>query len=298
MRSSVQIGGGASAKNQSYVKDRRLVRAFGTRRSGNHAILQWLTLNLAPERHIHFDQAKIGFNPEHAGSCEIDGERLFPRKGMSKIQAANYAKRIADADLVTVFYEEQDVGEWLAKSPNVSLGYDMYPSLNVLIYRDFLNWLASVRRHPEGLGGTERYDVNQLATLFGAAHHWKGTVKRAFGGFSELKFPIVPVFFDSWATDTSYRQSILDQLNLPHLHLDLPPTTGVYGGGSSFEGKGPRPKGRDVTQRWRNYIEDEDFIQLLGMMLRDVSLKTILETHFPQTYHNIEEHFPRALANI
>lgn len=293
---AVQLGGGLAIELAN--PEAPLFRIFGTRRSGNHAIVQWLKNGVDHKLHLHFDQARIGCHPAHGGSCQVGDLRFRPRKGMTVNERETYTDALINADFVTIFYEEQDLGPSLGRFVRISGDLDRLPSKNVIVVRDLINWLASIRKHPSALGGIESSKINQTATIVSAMVYWKVTAKRALGLFDDIPhLDFVPIFFDEWVLSDEYRQTTATKLGLATDRVDVPKSVLSYGGGSSFSKMDGVPDPRELSQRWRTYVGDDMFELLLRIGLQDEELRNILEHSFRNTFGLIEEHFPNALPS-
>jgi hypothetical protein len=272
---------------------KKLVRVFGLRRSGNHAVLAWLIANISHKSYFHFDQAPINLPLHRSRSFVFDGERH--KGGLMKVDVKQrFDTARQSADLISVFHEEQQLNELFDKKKATSLGYDNLLSYNVLVYRDFLNWIASVKRHPNALGGHERFTMRQFAVLAGVLEKWKAHTRRAYGEYPTKKFSLVTVHYDRWLVDRDYRGDRLSELGIHAQDLELPEQS-QFGGGSSFQDVSEDGNQGRQLSRWEHYLGDSDFEFLLTMALRDEEIKNLLRTWQPDTLDIIADQFPAAM---
>lgn len=234
-----------------------LVRVHGMRRSGNHAVIDWLRRNL-PGETVFLNDCAPGDPFE---TYELMETPRGDRHGRAFRRTRWFAQfpdgREARSHVVS--YEDavpEDVGPpagWAA------------PFRTVVIHRSFLNWLASFLALVAG---------RQRGTRWGVAH------PREVGAFRETYRRLLgaagtAISYDRWLGDPAYRAGRLAALGL----AQSDPSTGAtsdYGGGSSFEGGGDR------RLRWARMAGDPHFDALAREAAADAPFIGALAPHYPQ----------------
>ncbi|MEH6737653.1 MAG: hypothetical protein V7695_03785 [Sulfitobacter sp.] len=252
------------------------LQVFGMRRSGNHAIIDWLMRN-APQAAtggVFYNNCRFNKNPLQAyGSLDVYGVdgQVQPHKDVPK------AKRIAAggaAPMVIVSYEDrmpQPVGAQQKASEGFSDG-DF--TRQVIIYRSFLNWSASMLaklKRNDGYGATDRMRI--MANSLNGYIDGLDRIADAQG--------IVAICYDEWMTSETYRASILKKLNLPLRDLERG-TVQRYGGGSSFQEKGTVAENLNSTARDVAMADDLEYKMLLWIAAHDLRFMERLIPHFEQ----------------
>ncbi len=249
-------------------------QVFGMRRSGNHAIIDWLMRN-APERAsggVFYNNCRYGKNPLRAyGSLDIydAGHRVLPHKDIGD------TARLADAGsapMVVVSYEDR-MPLAAGRPQKASQGFtDGDFTRKILIYRSFLNWsaslLAKIKRN-DGYGATDRLRIMMLAFA---------TYIRGLDRVTEVQ-GIVPVCYDDWMTSESYRADRLSALGLPLRDLDRGKVQ-RYGGGSSFQTRVKDVEDLQSTSRDAQMADDPEYKLLLWTAAHDLRFMKRLIPHF------------------
>jgi hypothetical protein len=149
------------------------IRVFGPRRSGNHAIINWLAYQ-APEK-IHFFNcaSNRGHDPYRTGKCRGDQyhEKLqlvfeqIPNLKNEDDDVVQYWRDI-DKDVLMYSYEDIDMDKYVKpRSADFPIdrkkitGESDY-QIDVVILRDPFNWLASKLKY-----NTKKYDYRTYSIL-------------------------------------------------------------------------------------------------------------------------------------
>jgi hypothetical protein len=252
------------------------LQVFGMRRSGNHAIIDWLMRN-APQGAsggIFYNNCRFGKSPLRAyGSLDVyDAHRdVQPHKDVSD------AERIACAGvapMVIVSYEDR-MPQPAGSRQKASDGFaDADFTRQIIIYRSFLNWMASLLAKLQKNGGFGSADRMRIMAL-------------AMNGYIEGLDRIadargvIGICYDDWMTGQDYRRGILEQLGLPARDLERG-TVRRYGGGSSFQGKGMAAEDLDSTSRDAVMADDIEYKLLLWTAAHDLRFMERLVPHFEQ----------------
>lgn len=246
---------------------RRLV-VVGVRRSGNHAIVNWLAnaLNGAPTELRYHPPGLIGSSPDgsivHANDLPTDPDSSYfdlIEKQLGIIERADslilsLEDRPADARF------DQVLAGLVGEIPKLA---------RVLVRRSTLNTLASrlqgLRRNTErGITGSG-LEITQY--ILDVMRRNRTAVSPEW----------ITVEFDSWAADgASARRTILESLGLEH---DIEPPISHAGNGSSFTDRQRVPTAEELTSRWTAIDWPEDLVNLL-LRPRNIGLLTEAEVAF------------------
>jgi hypothetical protein len=250
------------------------LQVFGMRRSGNHAIIDWLMRN-APEAAsggVFFNNCKFGKNPQgHYGSLDVYDVQ---RQVMPHVDIAD-PKRIAaagDAPMVVASYEDrmpQEAGQPQKASFGMT-GEDF--THQVIIYRSFLNWSASLLakiKKNKGFGATDHLRIMTVAF---------STYIQGLDRIAEAK-ELVAICYDDWVTSEDYRADILRKLGLPVRDLSRGKVQ-RYGGGSSFQGKVGSAEELNSTSRDAEMADDPEYGLLAWTAAHDLRFMERLIPHF------------------
>ena len=252
------------------------LQVFGMRRSGNHAIIDWLMRN-APEAAtggVFFNNCKFGKNPQSDyGSLDIyDVSReVMPHKDIG--DAARMAQA-GTAPMAVVSYEDrmpQPAGQPQKASHGMA---DAQFNHQVIIYRSFLNWSASLLakiKKNTGFGATDRMRIMMLA----CATYAQGLDRIA--GAKDL----IAICYDDWMLSEEYRAGILRALGLPERDLSRGKVQ-RYGGGSSFQKKATDVDKLNSVARDMIMAEDPEYQVLLWTAAHDLPFMERIVAHFEQ----------------
>jgi hypothetical protein len=252
------------------------LQVFGMRRSGNHAIIDWLMRN-APDAAtggVFYNNCKYGKNPFQAyGSLDVyDAARnLLPHRDIK--DKARIAQAGA-APMVIVSYEDrmpQPAGERQKASQGIT---DADFSGQVIIYRSFLNWAASLLakiKKNEGFGATDRMRIMTLAFA---------TYAQGLDRVADAR-DVIAICYDDWMQSESYRARILRSLALPERDLDRGKVQ-RYGGGSSFQDKVADVDQLDTVSRDVRMADDLEYQLLMWTAAHDLRFMERLIPHFEQ----------------
>jgi hypothetical protein len=252
------------------------LQVFGMRRSGNHAIIDWLMRN-APEAAtggVFYNNCKFGKNPQRAyGSLDVYGaaRTVLPHIDVPDGERITQA---GDAPMVVVSYEDrmpQPHGDPQKASGDLSDGHF---GQQVIIYRSFLNWSASLLaklKKNAGYGATDRLRIMMLAF----ATYIQGLDRIAEGK------GIVAICYDNWMLSEDYRAGILGQIGLPVRDLDRGKVQ-RFGGGSSFQKKATNVENLNSVARDAAMSDDVEYKLILWTAAHDLRFMERLIPHFEQ----------------
>jgi hypothetical protein len=258
------------------------LRAFGMRRSGNHAIADWITRNAPGGHSVFLNNCKPGKSPlDSFASIEVDGEKQAVRRARGNL--AGETMRLGDGALLLVSYEDLSPADFGA-TRQVCGDFDAgLFACDVLIYRSFLNWSASLIKKLQSNPGYG--PLRRVAIMLNTADRYARMlelVDKAPGN------GMVPICYDRWFVDGAYRERVLGQLGLPVTDNAI---GGVqsYGGGSSFQKDAAAPEDLQTSERWRQMADDADFRAFLSIAAREVDLMAQVAAHFPEDAARLEQ---------
>lgn len=151
---------------------------------------------------------------------------------------------------------------------------DAHFNHQVIIYRSFLNWSASLLakiKKNSGFGATDRMRIMALA--FATYVQGLDRVGAAQG--------VIGICYDDWMTRESYRADILTRLGLPQRDLDRGKVQ-RFGGGSSFQKKVARAEELDSVARDAAMASDPEYQLLLWTAAHDLRFMERIVPHFEQ----------------
>ena len=190
-------------EDQSTFTPGRVLRIYGMRRSGNHALINWIMRNAPGGNGLFLNNCRVGGDPivtcsslslfEGGAEAGRGGKwRKIDRAGARPFVAVSYEDRMPPADPKPLFA----VSETL-----------------VIIYRSFLHWAASLLRKIQGNDAYGPLDRNRV-------------MGRALSTYAEMLTrvqddDVVPLCYDDWTANAHYREKALTRLTLPGQDLSL-----------------------------------------------------------------------------
>lgn len=238
------------------------MRVFALRRSGHHAILNWIRYQL-PDRYCFLNECQVGKNP--FTSCSRANSLVKHWAGEHRYLNWKQEQRgcWAKKGILIHNYEDGDFRDYLQQAtPNQEQAWigSSARHLSILILRDPFNLFASKFRWARGKTLTP--DFSHLQTL---PQLWKVYAKEFLNQthFLEEK---VNISYNDWLVDQSYRDQIASQIGFKNQDLGLdevakwgPTTWGDSFDGLKFDGQARQMK---VLERWRQYQDDPLFRSL------------------------------------
>jgi len=230
--------------------DKTFIRFFGMKRSGNHALQNWII-------------------PKFTGNIFLRNNAAFKRlvskkkcDGLNCFQAYGHITPAAldDNDVIFITYEDlvlSDCLEHPANKDNVYGHYDDYK--DIFIIRDPYNLFSSRAKHYDkgsamrsDLCVHKRYDLCKLILL------WKDMANR----FLTPRDGEVGIYYDLWYADEDYRKLICQELGV-EFNDNGKELISAWGGGSSFDQLTKKPEEMNVLNRTEGYEEYEFYLKLL-----------------------------------
>ncbi|MCD9148251.1 hypothetical protein [Pseudophaeobacter flagellatus] len=251
------------------------LRVFGMRRSGNHAILSWLQRNAPNRRSVFLNNCKPGSDPlQNARGIAVNGVHASQRKANRNM--ASVAQDAGDGALFLVSYEDTSPAEFDINRQVSGRFDEALFSHNLLIYRSFLNWSASLLKKMQANAGYTLVRRNAI-------------VLRAMDNYIRLlalvrqarDLDLVAICYDRWVGEADYRVGLLQGLGLEAQDNSLGAVQS-YGGGSSFQKQASAAADLQVGNRWQQMRDDAEYQGLLHLAARDTALLAQLEALFPK----------------
>ncbi|MCP2728013.1 hypothetical protein [Limnofasciculus baicalensis] len=229
------------------IVNEKEIRVAGLRRSGNHAIINWVRKQHTGEV-WHLNNVVASENPyrflyQHYPEDHLRREALgdFVKKDCLIYSYEDYSlEQIADQE----FEKKHDL--YLGKS---RIRYDL------LILRDPFNLLASrIKKNYIKVKGQHQTMIDI----------WIAYAKEYLGETDYLKNNKVCVNYNQWFVNIDYRKQLASQLKFQFSDTGINQVKG-QGGGSSFQGKeldGDATK-MDVLNRYKKFENDPNYQELL-----------------------------------
>ncbi|MDY6784670.1 MAG: hypothetical protein SW833_19350 [Cyanobacteriota bacterium] len=250
---------------QSPIVNKKEIRVVGLKRSGNHAIINWML------------QQEKG-NVKHLNN-------IFPGKNPYRFLAEHYSDpqlhqdargKFSPKDCLIYSYENCRLSK--AIDPEIEQKHDIYlgksaERYDVVILRDPFNMLASmVKRHSQQLKKKNKIKRNYFkikgekgAIDISIVDLWISYAKEYLGETQFLSQTKVPINYNSWFLSVDYRKEIAEQLKLEFSDRGFD-TVRKNGTGSSFDGlnfDGQAAK-MDVLNRWKTVADDINYRALFN----------------------------------
>lgn len=239
------------------------VRIVALRRSGHHAVINWL-LHQIRGRYAFLNDCRAGTNP--FVSCRRSSSRyrapFAQHNHMWWRQEA--AGRHSKREFLLYNYEDQTPAQVATAETEANRDRWVGRSgrrLDMLILRDPFNLLASKLRWAYG----ERYQPS-VDSLFATRDAWKAHCREYLGDTSYLPSRC-SVSYNAWFSDPSYRRSLADTLGVECTDRGLqqvarwgPTVWGDSFDGLTYDGRAAEMR---VLDRWRVYEDDPTFLRLV-----------------------------------
>lgn len=232
-----------------------IYRVAGLRRSGNHAVLNWMLAQMPGL--TCFNNNQQNHPPENTG---------LKRAVMHGTGRYN----------LVIGHEDQPLEIFTAPLKRSWYG-GMKRHFDVLILRDPYNWLASRYAWQEELGQRFREDENYRQQLIAQYKAYA----RLFGEWQKAGWPEkIALNYNRWAVEREYRRALAKRLDLRFTDRGRDKVS-IHGQGSSFDGQKYHGRGSEmpVLERWQQFQDDPFFRNLF-----DEELKEVGERFFGMSY--------------
>lgn len=252
------------------------LRVFGLRRSGNHAIIDWLCRNSASAGTVFFNNCIRGRDPltAHRGAEINRNWRKLPVDGGPGALRAALAEAGSDP-MVVISYEDTVPPADRSEKPVSHKLPDSAFDHQIVIYRGFLNWAASllhkIQRNPAYTA------VQRGLIMLRAVRNYDLMLQRLEGASA---FALTGICYDRWVASAAYRRDLLASLGLPEKDNDLGAVP-HYGGGSSFQPDAETGAELQTDRRSAAMATDPEYRMILWLAAQDPEFIARLRPGFP-----------------
>jgi hypothetical protein len=256
------------------VINQREFRIVSLRRSGHHAVIDWLMRQLAGEI-VHLNDLRPTVNPFRQywlGGVRGKGHGAeYRMRDLAEIEfySGDSGKdrlrqdsrgAFTPKDALLLNFEDCAISRVFSKRSHRLHDLHVGRSArirNILILRDPFNWMASrLKIGFRDVKGPTRRTLTDL---------WLEYAREFLGETKHVPQPAVFVNYNRWFSEKEYRRELADELGVPFLDEGLGQVA-TQAGGSSFDGTAFEGRAQDmkVLERWRSFADDEEFRQLIG----------------------------------
>lgn len=256
--------------NEEIVNQKEF-RISGLRRTGNHAIINWI-IKQSEGTVVHFNDIFINENPLQIITKAIEtkdpdfafrAERAFNNPLYKGQDGVEILKREANGDFTKkdlLIYSLEGYHPRLIAKKKIQKKHKLYfgksrKKYDIIILRDPYNLLAS-RLKNKKIGLKTRSYLTSFADM------WVAFAREYLGETNFSPYPKVAVNYNKWAEEKAYRKQLTKTLHIPFTDAGFHEVTN-YGGGSSFDGSGAK-KDLDVFGRWKHYKDDPTFLKVVS----------------------------------
>lgn len=259
-------------KELNTIVNQKEIRVFGLRRSGNHAIINWIEKQV-PDICVHMNNLRANENPFRGylnafeeNVHQIDKWRAGELQRYPLYQGEAGLQRLKNEvrgnfnykGCLILSYEDYSfslvANDFFEKKHDLYLGKSA-SRFDILVLRDPFNLLASRLR------SNKMKFKSKTAKSF--AQLWIEYAKEYLGETNYLQHNRVTINFNKWFLERDYRESIATKLELDfsdHAFNTVP----AFGQGSSFDGREFNGNARemDLLNRWRAFSEHPEYLEL------------------------------------
>ncbi|MEM1368730.1 MAG: hypothetical protein AAGG02_12080 [Cyanobacteria bacterium P01_H01_bin.15] len=234
------------------------LRIIGLRRTGNHAIAEWLKAQIeGPTEHLNNLETRCSpyrYKYEHIMFYHSEHSRWAKNHYLPLAQG-----QFKKLSCLICGYEDhdlQDIADLIYEQlHDVHLGKSA-ERYDILILRDPFNLFAS--RLKSNM-------INVKRKRYQAAHLWLQYAREFLGETNYLTHNKLCISYNRWFADQSYRQQISEYLGLTFSDEGMQ-TVNHLGGGSSFDGQALDGAASQmaVLDRWKSFADDPRFCQIFA----------------------------------
>jgi hypothetical protein len=244
--------------NEEEIVNEKEMRVVGMRRSGNHAIINWIWKQQG-DGVMHLNNLPVRYNPYRFLY------EYFPTERYGNESRREFSKK----DLLIYSYEDKTL-EAIADA-KFEKKHDLYfgksfKRYDIIILRDPFNMYASRLKMKYERQQQSRHNIRETERLTSeeSIETWLSYAKEFLGESNYLKNNKVCINYNSWCIDVEYRKKLTEQLDLEFSDAEFNRVKGA-GGGSSFDGLNMRYEGSKmkVGERWKVMAEDPLFINMI-----------------------------------
>ncbi len=260
----------ARIEQQLFAASCGRMRVFGIRRTGQHAIINWILRNAGQENTVFLNSCTMRRSAVRTcGQSELNA-RPFGKS--HRLKAALEAYLTPEKHPFTLVSYEAGYHEG-ALTPHFP---DESFTREVLVTRSFVNWLPSFLRLMRVMNPQSSPTALEISN---------GVVFEMMRYKAQLlaaeQSPHVVVCFDQWAASPAYRLEKLAALGLRAIDNGL----GVlqpYGAGSSFAPLDTPAEELALGSRWKTMAHDPFSLQFLRLAKADPRFMATLARRYPE----------------
>ena len=236
--------------------DKTFIRFFGMRRSGIHALNNWIISHLEG-RIFYVNDASIIKNSIkrecNTLNCLQPKNRPAPYSHITK-------GNIDNKDCVFLSYEDGDFLKTLSTPPNQDNVYGEFDKYSdIFLVRNPYNLFCSrAEAFNNGLRHNTYSSVEDKNSFDSLVALWKEMARNLL----KPQGNEVGIYYDDWHVNQGYRKDICKKLGLSFTDKGKHLVSG-WGWGSSFDGRGMHPDKMNVLDRTAAYKEAEFYLKLL-----------------------------------
>lgn len=253
------------------------IRVAALQRSGHHAIIHWIVAQIkaAQQKAIHINNVRPGRNPFLVQGHQSKNAAFYISKDASIDWASEGKGRLTPKETLIYSYEDCWLDEITGSKWESQITQWVGPShrrYNVLILRDPFNWFAS-RLRRGGPNSWQSSNVSTSSTRLGRSHDQQLWIQYAREFLGETRYlaksPLVPINFNRWFEDASYRRHIAQKLDIPFTDAGFQKQASL----SSFDGSelAAGAQRMQVLRRWSGYSGNSFYRDFFRSPVRELA---------------------------
>lgn len=260
-------------RDDTCIVNRKEIRVLGLRRSGNHAIINWICRQ-APTNQVFINHARVMDNPYRnvyrdqlflQQRPELRGWRCEDIEWWRQEARGNFSEK----DVLIYSYEDQEIERvvhpFFEKKHDLYLGksQDRY---DVLIVRDPFNLFASRIKGNKPRENARNFDLLQVySRRLTLPELWISYAKECLNETNFLSNKKIVIKYNLWFSDIEYRRQIADQIGLEFTDAGFDDVVRAGGIGSSFDNQSfsGQASQMNVLNRWKSFENDPCFRELI-----------------------------------
>ena len=228
------------------IDNSTLIFLFATKRSGHHAILNWIAMNMKMSS-LHINDIDLNKFISNTSICSTKGTTPYVMYEMSKNNLTRYAHYETSIKKFTNFLKT--VNTYIFNLEDyVYDSFELETPKKVLDYgilRDFYNNLSSELHAP----GSDKVDFNLiLDKITNMKKAWLSIAYKYLENHKKV------ILFNEWHKNKNYRDEICNRLDLNNFDFGFD-IQSKFGGGSSFNNKPNTPHFTDLHTRYKPIID-------------------------------------------
>ncbi len=260
----------AALEQQLYAAADGRMRVLGIRRSGQHAVINWILRNAGRVDTVFLNSCTMRRSAlRTCGQSELNG-RLAGKGGPLKLALEAWLTPEKHPFVLVSYEAGFHAGELTPQFPDADFDRE------VLVTRSFVNWLPSFIRLMRLMN--PKSDPTALDISNGVVFEMMRFKDHLLAAQNTAH---VVVDFDQWASTARYRLEKLAELGLPEVDNGLGRVQ-AYGGGSSFTGFQGAVEAQALTSRWETMKDDPFALGFLRIAVADEAFMAALEQSYPE----------------